>query len=610
MNVIVSITRPFAVALVLVLTATGLCAGGAEEAPAAAVEKEMVLDPTTGEMVEAPRYGGTITALSRDWGPATFDQYLSAPQLGAYTHGTLEKLGLGDWGVDRNVWKWDLASAVYPEELVIGALAESWDISSDNLTYTFHIRQGVHFHDKAPVNGREMTAKDVEYSFHRMLGNRLTETEFSEAEPSVHIGHWKALPVDSITATDTWTVVIKLTQPDPRALTLMTDATTIYIVPREVIDTHGDMKDWRNFIGTGPWMMDEYVESSSVTYTRNPNYWGFDEKFPQNRLPYADGFRWLIMQDQATMTAAFRTGRVDFQGGRSSAVLKSLDDENNLRRTNPEIVITQHVNRSDYGMGMNMQKAPFDDIRVRKAMQMALDRETLHETYFKGWGSPTPNSLLANDLPGVGTPFEEWPEEIKKLYEYNPTEAERLLDEAGYPRGADGIRFELTMAHYELTDLDYAELVSKTYFRDIGVEVEVIPVAGADWAATVSAAEWDFFGGMTMAGRYQEPSGFLGQHTTGASANRCQCADPVYDALFEQASNASTRQEILPLYRKLNERLRDQVYFVWGQETPLYSVQQPWIKGRNGEYVLATNVESVIMARLWVDQELKASMGY
>ena len=107
------------------------------------------------------------------------------------------------------------------------------------------------------------------------------------------------------------------------------------------------------------------------------------------------------MQDQATMTAAFRTGRVDFQGGRSSAVLKSLDDENNLRRTNPEIVITQHVNRSDYGMGMNMQKAPFDDIRVRKAMQMAIDRETLHNSYFKGWGSPIPNSLLANDLLGL-----------------------------------------------------------------------------------------------------------------------------------------------------------------------------------------------------------------
>ena len=67
---------------------------------------------------------------------------------------------------------------------------------------------------------------------------------------------------------------------------------------------------------------------------------------------------------------------------------------------------------------------------------------------------------------------------------------------------------------------------------------------------------------------------------------------------------------MLPLYKKLNDRLRDQVYFVWGQETPIYSVQQPWIKGRNGEYLLATNVESVILARLWVDQELKEAMGY
>jgi peptide/nickel transport system substrate-binding protein len=355
--------------------------------------------------------------------------------------------------------------------------------------------------------------------------------------------------------------------------------------------------------------MAEYVEGSSITYTKNPNYWSFDEKFPENRLPYVDEMRFVFMTETATKIAALRTAKVDIQGSLTYA-LKNKDDMERLQRTNPEIVITEHPNRSDYGIGMNTQKAPFDDIRVRKAMQMALDRETLHNTYFKGWGSWTPHSLLANDMPVVGTAFEEWPEQLKKLYDYDPTEAERLLDEAGYPRGADGIRFKLTMAHYELTDLDYAELVSKTYFRDIGVEVEVIPVAGADWAATVSAAEWDFFGGMTMAGRYQDPSGFLGQHTTGASANRCQCADPVYDALFEEASKASTRAEILPLYKKLNDRLRDQVYFVWGQETPLYSVQQPWIKGRNGEYVLGSNVESVIMARLWVDQELKEAMGY
>ena len=90
--VYMKLRKCLAVLIGLALTATGLWAGGGtEEAPAAATEKEMVLDPTTGKMVEAPQYGGTITALSRDWAPATFDIYLSAPQLGAYTHGTLEK---------------------------------------------------------------------------------------------------------------------------------------------------------------------------------------------------------------------------------------------------------------------------------------------------------------------------------------------------------------------------------------------------------------------------------------------------------------------------------------------------------------------------------------
>ena len=84
MNGIVSVMRTFAVVLVLILTATGLWAAGEEEAPAAAAEKEMVLDPTTGEMVEAPRYGGTITVLSHDWAPATMDPYFSAPQALQY----------------------------------------------------------------------------------------------------------------------------------------------------------------------------------------------------------------------------------------------------------------------------------------------------------------------------------------------------------------------------------------------------------------------------------------------------------------------------------------------------------------------------------------------
>ena len=608
MNGIVSVMRTFAVALVLILTATGLWAAGEEEAPAAAAEKEMVLDPTTGEMVEAPRYGGTITVLSHDWAPATMDPYFSAPQALQYLTQVLEKLAIGDWAIDRDVYDWS-GPPVFPMSAMRGALAESWEISPDLLTYTFNIRQGVQFHDKAPVNGREMTAKDVEYSFHRMLGNKLTGTEFSETEPSPHIGTWKARQVESVTATDKWTVVLKLKQPDPMALRDSIDTTVFYMIPREVIDTYGDMKDWRNAVGTGPFEMAEYVEGSSITYTKHPNYWSFDEKFPDNRLPYVDEMRFVFMTETATKIAALRTAKVDIQGSLTYA-LKNKDDMERLQRTNPDIVITEHPNRSDYGIGMNTQKAPFDDIRVRQAMQMALDRETLHNTYFKGWGSWTPHSLLANDMPVVGTAFEEWPEELKKLYDYDPAEAERLLDEAGYPRGADGIRFKLTMGHWEGGDLDYAQLVAVTYFRDIGVEVEVEPVPGAEWASYINAAQWDMFGGMTMAAKYGNPLGFLSQLGTGASANRCNCADPAYDAILEAAGNATTEEEFLLQVRELIEHIKEQVWFVSGPQIPLLGVHQPWIKGLNKEFWLGSNKTNAIVPRLWVDQELKAAMGF
>ena len=163
-------------------------------------------------------------------------------------------------------------------------------------------------------------------------------------------------------------------------------------------------------------------------------------------------------------------------------------------------------------------------------------------------------------MPVVGTAFEEWPEELKKLYDYDPTEAERLLDEAGYPRGADGIRFKLTMGHWDGGDLDYAQLVAVTYYRDIGVEVEVEPVPGAEWAGYINAAEWDMFGGMTMAAKYGNPLGFLSQLGTGASANRCNCADPAYDAILEAAGNAATEEEFLLQVKELIEHIMEQVW--------------------------------------------------
>ena len=149
--------RTFAVALVLTLTATGLWAAGAEEEPAAAAENKYVTDPSTGKVVTAPEYGGTLTYVWKEE-PAGPDVVVSGPWAGVYVDGVSEKLAMGDWATLRD--KWDFKFLNVPAN-TIGALAESWS-QHDPLTYIVKVRQGVHWHDKAPMNGRELTAKDIQ----------------------------------------------------------------------------------------------------------------------------------------------------------------------------------------------------------------------------------------------------------------------------------------------------------------------------------------------------------------------------------------------------------------------------------------------------------------
>ncbi len=377
---IVKIRMTFAIALVLALTATGLWAAGADEEPAAAADKKYVTDPTTGKVVTAPEYGGTIT-FARKEEPAGPDAVLSGLWVLDYVGGVLEKLAMADWATPRD--KFDFVGYAVPLFALKGALAESWS-QPDPLTYVVKVRQGVHWHDKAPMNGRELTADDIVYNYHRILGLGSGFTEPSEFATT----SWAGVQVESITATDKWTVVFKLKELNLRALAAILDGHIVWIYPPEVIKEHGDVTDWRNLVGTGPFMLTDWTEGSSVTWDKNPDYWGYDEKYPENRLPYVDQLRALLMPEVATMLAALRTGRVD-----RGYELRSLDQVESLQRTNPEIVIWPFSNRSDNAFGMNVQLPPFDDIRVRKALQMAINLEEINNAFYKGYADVTPPPL-------------------------------------------------------------------------------------------------------------------------------------------------------------------------------------------------------------------------
>ena len=138
--------------------------------------------------------------------------------------------------------------------------------------------------------------------------------------------------------------------------------------------------------------------------------------------------------------------------------LTSVDQAVNLQKTNPDLVLHPFAYRAETAINWNNQKPPFDDIRVRRAISMAIDFEAIAKNYMQGWGDASLVGGVGKAVLGYFMPYEEWPDEVKQYYRYDPEAAEKLLDEAGFPRGADGTRFSTIYQHYEFFDLGYYQI--------------------------------------------------------------------------------------------------------------------------------------------------------
>ena len=596
--------RTFAVALVLTLTATGLWATGAEEEPAAAADKKYVTDPATGKVVVAPQYGGIIT-YSQGYNPPSPDVYIhhdAAEALGV----VVERLAIADWALDRDVFNYRTQAFAAP--VWRGHLAESWE-TPDDTTIILHIRQGVNWHDKPPMNGRELTAKDIEYNLHRYLG---LGSGYTEPNPKYAHGSFAILPWESITATDDRTVVCKLTKPDPNALGEILYSLMTFIYPPEVIKEHGDLSDWRNVVGTGPFELTDWVEGSSMTWIKNPNYWGYDEKYPENRLPYLDGLQMLVMPEEATRVAALRSAKIDLLAAFLGwSALSSMDQVDSLRKTNPELVLEPFSFRSSTSWTANSRRPPFDDVRVRHALQMALDLDTINATYWKGYADTTPQGYLGAGIVGHVTPFADWPEEVKGYYTYDPEGAEALLDEAGYPRGADGIRFKTVLEvalPFGSPLLEYNELAAFLYWAEIGVDVEVREAESSELRARREEGDFDLI--RFYSGQDSPAMGLIIQQTSDSAYNPPNVRDPVYDAMVADAQAATTIEERKRLMKPIDMYIIEKHWYIWGSRVPRMNVLQPWVIGYNGELELGSVDRQLIAARIWLDSELKEAMGH
>ena len=327
------------------------------------------------------------------------------------------------------------------------------------------------------------------------------------------------------------------------------------------------MQDWRNVTGTGPYQLTDVLEGSSWTYTKIDDYWGFDPKYPDNRLPYADTVEYLIVNDPTAITSLMRSGQADFIGFGLNSHLTSVDSAVNLQKTNPDLVLHPYAYRSETAIGFNVQKEPWSDIRVRQALSLAIDQEAIAENYQQGWGDASPVGPVGKAVLGYTVPFEEWPDEVKQYYRYDPEEAERLLDEAGYPRGADGVRFSTVYQHYEFFDLGYypdrhgLPQEDRHRRRDPGRYPRGThrDVPGADLPRSAHGR---------MGRRVSKCHGpdlvVLVANTWHPQNNN----DPVFDEYYENALAATTIEEQKEWVRKAGLRVAEQLWMIRGRSLP------------------------------------------
>jgi peptide/nickel transport system substrate-binding protein len=546
-----------------------------------------------------PQYGGTMTlGINKDI--ASFDP-INTETLMTISTSWLEQLFVTDWTMDPSVQNYQLS--FWSDSQAKGGLAESWEFTAPGV-FVLHLRQGIHWQNIPPASGREFVADDVVFHFNRMLGLGGGFTK-----PAPYWGTtatWKSLL--SVTATDKYTVVMKWNTPNPEFVTenLEAPGTAVAIENPEAVKLWGDLNDWHHAIGTGPFILKDFISGSSANLVKNPDYWAYDERYPQNRLPYIDTLKILIIPDNATALAAMRTGKIDILDN------MSFQQAQQMQKTNPEIVQISVPTGNAITIDPRNDKAPFSDIRVRQALQMAIDLPTIAQNFYAGTASPSPSTLTSNFMPGWGFPYSQWPQDLKDQYAYNPTGAKQLLAAAGYPTG-----FKTNIVADVVVDMDLLQIV-KSYFSAVGIDMEIRTMDSASFSAfVVSGHKNDALAirGPGALGVTYYPLRQFTKFQTGASSNTVVVSDPVFDAFYPKALAATSTNDLKAVLTDANKYVAQQHFAISLLQPNLFSLCQPWLKGFNAQYcsTAGTSIPGFLFfyeARFWVNQNLKTASGH
>jgi peptide/nickel transport system substrate-binding protein len=409
------------------------------------------------------------------------------------------------------------------------SVAESWTVSADGKTYTFKIRRGVKFHD-----GSELTARDVKATYDKIIF------------PPPGVGSSRKgqyADVEKVEAPDATTVVFRLKEPSGSFISsLLSPYNFLYKADILAKDPHWYEK---NIMGTGPFTFVEHVKGSHVVGKKNPSYW-------DKGKPHLDGFRAVFMRDSAAQVAAVRGERAHIQfRGFSPAERDSI-----VNTLGKKVVVQESPWDCILLVGINHEKKPFDDKRVRRALTLALDRHQASKSLSK--------IAIVKEVAGVqvpGTPFATPPQELNKLAGYWPdieksrAEARRLLKEAGVPEG-----FQFTFTNRGIP-MPYEPLGVWLIdqWRRVGLNVNQQVIEAAAYFGTIRKGDAQVFMDF-QCGYIVEPDldmyKFLSTDRNPANYGRYK--DPVLDQLYDQQSRETNPEKRKQIVRQFEKRVLDE----------------------------------------------------
>ena len=400
-----------------------------------------------------------------------------------------------------------------PDGDLTPAIAESYEVSEDRMTYTFHLREGVQFH-----NGETVTAEDVVYSIQRCAA--ATETGIVQVEAfSV---------IQSIETPDDKTVAITISEPSNEFISYMTTA---------VLPADYDKQD-TDPVGTGPFKFVSRTAQDSVVLEKFNEYWGTPAQLDKVTLK--------IMENADSLMMSLQSGAIDLCAHLTSTQVAQLEKDFNVAEGTMNLVQAMYLNNA---------VAPFDDVRVRQALCYAVDKQEIIDLAFDGYGSPIGSSMY----PAFGKYFDD---SLTNYYTRDVEKAKALLAEAGYP---DGFDMTITVPSNYKPHMDTAEVLVQQ-LAQIGVNATIEPIEWESWVSDVYAGRQFQSTVVGVDASTMTARALLERFTSDYGKNFINYNNAEYDALFQQTLTAYDDAEQTAIYKQMLANLTENAANVYIQD--------------------------------------------